>query len=350
MTILITGATGFFGQKLLLKMAKENNEVFVLVREKSLNKISNILSNHKNITPVIGDITGPDIFNDSETIEKLKSNVKVIIHAAAFYDLEGDSTACFINNIMGTQNLLHFASECSSLENLHYISTIAVAGNYKGEFPTSELELGQSFDNPYARTKFEAEKIVRQFYNKNKTKISLDIYRLGVLVGDSETGEMSKIDGPYYFFKFLSKLPSEVIGKKLSSLTIMPFPLDQKAKMPIIPVNHAVDIVLHGTNKTREIGHFGCYHLVSMDYPRVEDFVVKSLNLFDLSPKLLPVPYIGLYKSFFDKIGLPKELLSYMYSQTLYDLADTFKEFPELKDSCFEKYQVSFFRYAKDMF
>jgi short-subunit dehydrogenase len=34
----------------------------------------------------------------------------------------------------------------------------------------------------------------------------LRIYRPGIVIGHSETGEMDKIDGPYYFFKLLQKL------------------------------------------------------------------------------------------------------------------------------------------------
>ena len=60
---------------------------------------------------------------------------------------------------------------------------------------------GQELHTPYHRTKFEAEKIVRE-----KVQGAWRVYRPSIVVGNSKTGEMDKIDGPYYFFKVLQKL------------------------------------------------------------------------------------------------------------------------------------------------
>ncbi len=350
MTMLLTGATGFFGKQLLTKIASEHKEIYVLVREKSLHKIEHILKLHDHIIPVFGDITEPDVISNSEIAKSLKNKIKTIVHAAAYYNIESDDSACFINNVMGTQNILYFASECNMLSSFHHVSTIAVSGNYKGEFPTSEIDLGQKFDNAYASSKFESEKLVRRFFEKYKSKLSVLIYRPGVIIGDSITGEMEKIDGPYYFLNLLAKIPKRLINEKASKLTILPFPLNNEARMPLIPVDHAVSFLNTSLSRDVSVGKLACYHLVSIDYPKVKTLVLKSLKLYNLSPRLIPIPYFKVYNPIVDKIGLPKELLSYMYSQTLYDLTDTIKEFPELKDSCFEKYQVPFFKYGFEMF
>ena len=60
---------------------------------------------------------------------------------------------------------------------------------------------GQKLDDPYSRTKFESEKLVRE-----ERTVPWRVYRPGIVVGHSQTGEMDKIDGPYYFFKVIQRL------------------------------------------------------------------------------------------------------------------------------------------------
>ena len=59
---------------------------------------------------------------------------------------------------------------------------------------------GQKLPSPYHRTKFESERIVRE-----QPYVPWRVYRPAIVVGDSQTGEMDKIDGPYYFFKAIQR-------------------------------------------------------------------------------------------------------------------------------------------------
>jgi len=68
-----------------------------------------------------------------------------------------------------------------------------------------DFDLGQHLPSPYHETKFAAEALVR-----GSRELRWRVYRPGVVVGDSTTGEMDKIDGPYYFFTgiaLLARLP-----------------------------------------------------------------------------------------------------------------------------------------------
>ncbi len=80
------------------------------------------------------------------------------------------------------------------------MSSIAVAGSYEGHFTEDMFDEGQALPSPYHQTKFEAEKLVR-----TRVEGAWRVYRPALVVGDSRTGEMDKIDGPYYFFKLLQK-------------------------------------------------------------------------------------------------------------------------------------------------
>ena len=81
------------------------------------------------------------------------------------------------------------------------MSSIAVAGIYDGMFTEDMFDEGQELPDPYHRTKFESEKLVRE-----RVKVPWRVYRPSLVVGNSQTGEMDKIDGPYYFFKAIQKL------------------------------------------------------------------------------------------------------------------------------------------------
>ena len=81
------------------------------------------------------------------------------------------------------------------------MSSIAVAGSYDGWFTEDDFDEGQELPSPYHRTKYESEKLVRE-----RVQVPWRVYRPSLVVGNSKTGEMDKIDGPYYFFKAIQKI------------------------------------------------------------------------------------------------------------------------------------------------
>ena len=103
------------------------------------------------------------------------------------------------------------------------MSSVAVAGNYRGLFREEDFDLGQQFTHPYHASKFEAERIVRSQLTR-----PWRIYRPAVVVGDSHTGEIDKIDGPYYFFQTIQTvrhyLPEwfPLVGVELGDTNLVP--------------------------------------------------------------------------------------------------------------------------------
>ena len=116
------------------------------------------------------------------------------------YDVEADEEASERANVDGTKHVIEFAN-AHDVGRFHHTSSIAVAGTYKGVFQEDMFDEGQKLPHHYHRTKYESERLVRE-----GVETKLLVYRPGIVVGHSETGEMDKIDGPYYFFKLLQKL------------------------------------------------------------------------------------------------------------------------------------------------
>jgi NAD(P)-dependent dehydrogenase (short-subunit alcohol dehydrogenase family) len=204
MSYFVTGATGFIGRHLVERLlARDNGPIYVLVRESSqdrLNELTERWGDPKRIKPVVGDISEPRLGLDADVRKKLKGEVDDFFHLAALYDMTADESRNALLNVGGTQNAVDFANEIGA-ERFHHMSSIAVAGLYKGTFTEPMFDEGQELAHPYHRTKFESEKLVRE-----RVKGAWRVYRPSLVIGNSRTGEMDKIDGPYYFFKLIQKL------------------------------------------------------------------------------------------------------------------------------------------------
>jgi NAD(P)-dependent dehydrogenase (short-subunit alcohol dehydrogenase family) len=196
MAYLVTGGTGFLGRHLLHELSRRGRPVYVLVRERSLQRLEQLQV--PNVRPLVGDVTRKGLGVRSRPPGLRGAEV---FHLAAVYDLEADEEANRLANVEGTRNVLEFARRIGAAR-FHHMSSIAVAGaRFKGTFTEDMFDEGQVLDHPYYRTKFEAEKLVRE-----QEWIPFRIYRPGLVIGSSRTGEADRTDGPYYAFKVIQRL------------------------------------------------------------------------------------------------------------------------------------------------
>jgi thioester reductase-like protein/NADP-dependent 3-hydroxy acid dehydrogenase YdfG len=209
MAYFVTGATGFIGRHLVERLlANRESKVYVLVREASTGRLDELIDRWssaagpaaaKRVVPVTGDLRRPLLGVGEERVEELRGHVEHFVHLAAVYDMTAPAERNTAANIGGTTHAVELAR---SLEAgcLHHVSSIAVAGAFRGTFNEEMFDEGQKLPSPYHRTKFEAERIVRE-----QPFVPWRVYRPAVVVGDSRTGEMDKVDGPYYFFKAIQR-------------------------------------------------------------------------------------------------------------------------------------------------
>jgi nucleoside-diphosphate-sugar epimerase len=97
-----------------------------------------------------------------------------------------------------------------------------VSGDRRGTFYEDDLEAGQKFHNAYERTKYEAERLVRAAMRQ----LPITVVRPGIIVGDSRTGEIDKLDGPYYLMVVIATNASRVrlplLGRGETPLHLVP--------------------------------------------------------------------------------------------------------------------------------
>ena len=265
MSYFVTGATGFIGRHLVANLLKRKGTIHVLVRRGSQKKLDALIErmgwDRKRIVPVVGDLAKARLGLNAEKAAELKGKIKHFFHLAAIYDLAADAQSQMQANVEGTRNAIALA-EVVNAGCFHYASSIAVAGLYPGTFREDMFDEAEDLEHPYFRTKHDAEKVLRE-----ECRRPWRIYRPGVVVGHSKTGEIDKIDGPYYFFGALKKL-RELLPPWMPVIGI------EGGRINLVPVDFVADAMDHIAHKPGLNG--GCFHLTDPDPRRIGEV----LNLF----------------------------------------------------------------------
>ncbi len=197
----MTGFPGFLGSALLPRLLarRDGARAVCLVQPQHLGtaraRVGEIEAAHPftagRIDLVEGDITVPGLGMDPDTRRGLETEVTEVWHLAAVYDLTVAEAIATRVNVDGTARVLQFCEGLPGLTRLQYVSTCYVSGRHEGEFGEDDLEEGQVFLNHYESTKFEAEVLVRK---ATAGGLPTTVYRPGIVVGDSKTGETQKYD------------------------------------------------------------------------------------------------------------------------------------------------------------
>ncbi|WP_374554535.1 SDR family oxidoreductase [Thermomonas sp.] len=265
MAYFVTGGTGFIGRFLIDNLLKRKGTIHVLVRKDSLKKFEALAKqrgwDRKRVLPVAGEMTAPKCGLSAAQLRSLSGKVKHFFHLAAVYDMAASAESLHAANIDGTRNALDLAAALKA-GCFHHTSSIAAAGMYPGVFREDMFDEAEGLDDPYLRTKHDSEGLVRA-----ETRIKWRIYRPGMVVGHSKTGEIDKIDGPYYFFTFLKKL-RQTLPPWMPTLGI------EGGRVNIVPVDFVADAMDHIAHKPRLDGH--CFHLTDPEPLRVGE----ALNTF----------------------------------------------------------------------
>ena len=261
----VTGATGFLGTHLLERLLARPGQVHILVRNPEGKACQELLERYSNHQPRInlykGDVTLPKLgLNDNDLDSLAALNIE-FFHLAAIYDIEAAEEFQRAVNVDGTRNALDTAVAMGA-KRFHHASSIAVAGLYKGEFGEDMLDEAGALDNAYLQTKHDSEKMVRQ-----ESRIPCRIYRPGMVIGHSVTGEINKVDGPYYLFHTLRKLRDSVPEW-------LPLVGIEGGRLNLVPVDYVADTMDHIAHQEGFDGK--CFHLTDPNPRRLGELI----NLF----------------------------------------------------------------------
>ncbi len=334
MAYFVTGATGFIGRHLVEKLLSRGKPIYVLVRRASQKKLDALReewgADDKQVIPVAGDLTKPNLGVADADLRKLKGKIEHLFHLAAVYDLSASAEAQHSANVDGTRNTIGFADSINAGV-FHHVSSIAAAGLYDGVFREDMFEEAEDLDHPYFRTKHDAEAVVRR-----ESKRPFRVYRPGFVVGHSKTGFIDKIDGPYYFFKAIQKM-RQMLPPWMPTIGI------EGGRINIVPVDFVASALDHIAHKKGLDGK--TFHLTDPEPNRIGEV----LNIFAEAahaPKLtmrvnarmfgfIPAPIIyGLaslapvkraMRVVLSDLGIPRDVFQFINWPTRYDNRDAAK-------------------------
>jgi NAD(P)-dependent dehydrogenase (short-subunit alcohol dehydrogenase family) len=258
---LVTGGTGLVGRSLVSRLVARGARLQLLVRPSSRARIQPLLERWRQQAAAAGgqlevwdgDMAAPGLGLSAEALAGWPG-LDHVVHLAALYDLRAPAERLRAINVDGTRELLALLGAHGFGGVLHLVSSVAVAGDHQGTFTEAQLDVGQKHPHPYQRTKYEAEKLVREAEGPLRVRI----YRPSAVVGDSVTGEIDRIDGPYYFFKALQKLRDRV-PRWLPLVGFAQAPINM---VPVDFVAAAIDHLMHAEGLDGRT-----FHVVDPDPP-----------------------------------------------------------------------------------
>lgn len=316
--ILLTGFPGFLANHLLRNLAGGTTApIHLLCLPQTLDQARQQMEQLTRAYPALkgrwtlhsGDITLPNLGLSKESYASLSSTVGVVWHLAALYDLAVEEEIAYRVNMGGTRHILAFCEDCPNLLRLNYVSTCYVSGDRTGRIYEDELDLGQRHKNHYEATKFWAEVEVQ----RRSDHIPTTIFRPGITVGDSTTGEINKYDGPYYIFRLLHRLPEWV-----------PFPNIGRgdATVNLVPVDFVARALAALGHRADTQGQV--FHIADPNPMTARAIVDSILSLMGRAPAKGRVPAAWVeraleHKSVESLAKVPPEALAYFNHDAQYD-------------------------------
>lgn len=212
-TILITGATGAVGGVVARALKSRGHRLIFLVRgdhvrERLAASVGQALKDDDRVWH--GDVSSPLARTAAAEIREWRGGIDHVVHLAG--SIKFDDRVAYETrrtNVDGTRHMLELA-DALGRPRFHHMSTAYVAGD-KATFSEFDAASGQVHRNEYERSKMAAEELVRAWPG------DAIIYRMGIMVGEYETGACNSFTGYYGFFQSFWQLKAYLRDKWATS-------------------------------------------------------------------------------------------------------------------------------------
>lgn len=295
--ILLTGSTGFLGTQIARRIITETEHSMVaLVRaesdEAAFHRLSRTWWDWPQLAKAIGgrvEVLRGELSEErlglSETkYKEIAKKITHIIHTAADMRLDGPIDELRKANVQGTAKVIQLAKNIHidhGLTRLSHVSTAYVAGARKGEVPEDSLTDEYGFSSPYELSKFEGETLIA----KARAELPISVFRPGMVVGDSKTGQIKTFNTVYFPLRLYFKGQMRI------------FPVRPSLKVNMVPVDYVADAVVKLTIEPKAEGLN--FHLTApyKSLPTAKEFIRfaqkwarKNLGIKLPRPLFIPAP------------------------------------------------------------
>lgn len=211
-TVLITGAPNFAAMQLIWRIfeLEPKTSIFLVVRGDRIPLTEEMIARRpglrERVTLYRGSIIEPNFGLHRDDFERLRAEVTDVYHMAALHHLGVAKQQVEEVNIRGTRLALDAVRTFKKLERFNHYSTAFVCGGRENVILEEDLEQGQQFRNTFERTRFTAELDVR----RARMELPVSVFRPSLVVGDSRTGEIAWMDGPWIFLQAIARNPERL--------------------------------------------------------------------------------------------------------------------------------------------
>ena len=277
---LVTGfPSSFLATRVVRELlAQPEMELRLVVQEGSLPRARELLGEYQageRAQILIGDAAALDMGLSGAEVMRLAAEVELIHHCVAATYLGVEKKTAERINIGATREALEIAELAKGLRRLVFWSSALVAGKRRGVVLEEELDPRGSFRNVVERTRMRAERMVREM----RTTIPTTILRPSIIVGDSQTGAIDRLDGPYLLVLLMLNAPSD-----------LRVPMAGRGAVPLnlVPIDYVVDAGLHIAAREDSVGR--TYHLVDSAPPVAREVFERIANILGKAPPRGHVP------------------------------------------------------------
>ncbi|CAI8732766.1 Acyltransferase domain-containing protein [Bacillus sp. IT-79MI2] len=286
--VLLTGGTGFLGAHVLYELLEQTRaHIYCLVRPSgNLSVLERFHSKMEfyfgegmrdrlkgRVTVINSDLNKEDLGISAGNLQMIKEQINMIIHCAADVRHYGNEEHFENTNVGGTRRLLELAKVIPSVH-FHYVSTISIVG-WSSQDPNEyvlqekDFDRGQILDNVYTRSKFNAEKLVRE---ASKDGISASVYRVGNLVAHSKSGQ------------FQENMETDAFYRILKGIILLGAAPQSPGDLDLTPIDYCSKALVKLSTHRESIGQ--TYHLCNPNCLSIEE-LTQLLQSFGYAITLL---------------------------------------------------------------
>lgn len=313
--VLVTGFPSFLAKKLVLHLVSSEPGTLVLavvlprLMVEARRVVDSLdLADRQRIVLIEGDAAAIDMGLSGAELRQLGREVDRIHHVAHASYLGVDKPTAEALHVVGAGEVVEVARLMTALRCLVFHSTAFVSGDRKGTVYEEEPPEGASYRSVIEETRAKAERVVR----RASKDLPIAIVRPTMVVGDSGTGEVDRLDLPYLFVLLLLAAPADLA---------LPIGALGDAPLHIVPVDFVVRAACAIGRDARSPGR--TFHLVDPRPVPVRRFVemihairarrASWVELSTLARSMLRAPGIESY------LRSPKALYDQILTNVRYD-------------------------------